>query len=164
MKRILLALVLVSAFAFAACTDSDGGRVYGVYGSCTDAFKERVDSCLGNKLTEYYCSGSTLGECTALDVSCASEGFDSCVAGACTADAAPSIESDETGEVASAEESDYAYNYDEELAVVEPKLTPAETLPLWVVACALAVLFVAFYELSLDRMESKKSKKKVKKK
>ncbi len=55
---ILIFLLLAIPFAYAECTDTEGAaNVADVYtmGTATDSGGDKIDSCDGNKLTEFYC-------------------------------------------------------------------------------------------------------------
>jgi len=75
------------------CTDSDGGKNYSVKGETkkTGASDGNVDSCTGNRLSEFYCNdlGGTSEEfhiclCRCIDGSCIREGDPDCVKELCS--------------------------------------------------------------------------------
>lgn len=77
-----------------ACTDSDGGKIYDVQGTCTPVYGSPVtDSCLGTTyLIESYCSGSScMSEyhpCNCNNGACVSVSCDSSHCSTCTTSAA----------------------------------------------------------------------------
>ena len=70
--RMLLALLLVSSLVFAAsCFDTDGGLNYVVRGVCTDAWKNRTDSCANDwSVSEWACTNKDMGNCYTLIMNC----------------------------------------------------------------------------------------------
>ncbi len=169
MKRLLIALTLFLPLVFAAsCFDGDGGVDYFVKSSCEDPRKEKTDYCLdGERIAEYYCSGTDTGYCWATSYNCKSvEGSaGECVDGACVrlpeeAEPSPSPEP-------SKKEGSYdigvlptpapkEYSNDE-----APKA--AEDFPFWLLLSGAAILLLIAYRSSQERMVVKKKKKRRKK-
>ena len=71
----------VAGKAYAAtCTDSDGGQVGSVKGTCTDSALSQTDSCFSlTRVTEWYCNPSHYCNPTSIDCS----GATRCIDGAC---------------------------------------------------------------------------------
>jgi len=159
-----LFLVLFASLACAICTDSDGGRIYPVKGTCTDAFKSFTDSCVSSEqLKEYYCTGTTLGECRPMTRICGDYlAGSSCVDGACAlpkasqAAALAPTPTVETQPSPTPEAEVYAGT------PVEEKPAAVQALPFWLAAALLAIGFVIVYNYSVDRMESRKRGKEAK--
>lgn len=166
MKRLGLFLVLFASFALAVCTDSDGGRIYPVQGTCTDAFKSFTDSCVSaEQLKEYYCTGTTLGECRPVIQICGDYlAGSSCVDGACVLPAAPQAGEATPSPTVEAHPSPTPQAEVYAGTPTEEKPAAVQALPFWLAAALLAIGFVMVYHYSVDRMESRREKKGAKRK
>ena len=153
MKRLVLGLVLLASLAFAACSDSDGGRVYGTKGFCQDPFKNRTDYCLDSQmLVEYYCSGTTIGECKAVQQTCpwVIQGS-SCNDGACGIKRDTLVALPKPSPTPSPTPTAQPVLIEEGYTPQQERIEPVQTLPFWLAAAALAVLFVLGYRYSEKR-------------
>ncbi|VVB67981.1 Uncharacterised protein [Candidatus Norongarragalina meridionalis] len=84
--RMLLGLLFVSSLVFAAsCIDTDGGLNYVVKGTCTDAWKNRTDTCANDwSVGEWACTETDMGYCYTLIMNCHNlDGNAYCYDGAC---------------------------------------------------------------------------------
>jgi hypothetical protein len=63
------------------CTDSDGGIVYNVKGTCTDDVGSYTDYCTGNVCNEYYCDAQKT--CSLTEMDCSTNQSGTCYDGAC---------------------------------------------------------------------------------
>lgn len=68
MKPILifLALLLLTSFVAATCTDSDGGKNKYEFGTVTEQEETFQDSCEGENIKEYFCSVEGVASYTTL--------------------------------------------------------------------------------------------------
>jgi len=83
---LVLLLAAVSSLVFAAsCFDTDGGLNYAVKGVCTDAWKNRTDSCAnGWSVGEWACTDKDMGYCDTLIMNCRNLDANAyCYGGAC---------------------------------------------------------------------------------